>query len=148
MAKRIVNVADPQGNDLSVPGARTRYAIEIHSEGIGTVDSDSIEVVDAIPLETSLVVTDISGPGSGPVRFVDGSPSSTLTYTFTNLSSTTDDLAFSNDGGSSFNYIPTAGVDGTDPAVTHFKVFPAGTMPAPSGSAAPSFTLELDVVID
>ena len=64
---------------------------------------------------------------SGPVRFTDGSPSSGLIYTFTSLASATDDIEFSNDGGSTYTYVPVADGAGLDADVTHIRIRPRGS---------------------
>ncbi len=62
----------------------------------------------------------------GPVAFVDGTPSSGLSYTFISLASAADDVEFSSDGGATYTYSPSDSGDGTDPAVTHLRVNPKG----------------------
>jgi hypothetical protein len=88
-----------------------------------------------------LYVGNVPG-GTGPVLFQDGSPGSGLTYTFTSLSSTTDDVDFSNNNGTSWTYVPTANASGVDPAVTHIRIRPKGSMAAGS-----SFTLLFGYVV-
>jgi hypothetical protein len=91
-----------------------------------------------------LRVADIGGAGSGPVQFVNGSPSSGLSYTFSSLSNGTDDVAFSNDGGATWTYTPVIGSNGTDPAVTHIRINPKGIFNA--GNA--QFTVKLRMRIE
>lgn len=133
---------------LAIPGARARYVIDVQSVGKLPVDNDTVSFVDALPPQTSLIVTDIAGPGSGPVRFTDGATTSALTYAFTSLASTTDDLAFSSNGGASFTYTPTPGANGEDPAVTHIRVEPKGSFAGDGAGPNPSFTLEFDVIVE
>jgi len=102
------------------------YTIVVTNPSARAVDTDSVVVADAIPTNTDLVVTDLNGLGSGPVQFTQGSPTSTLAYTFTSLGAATDSLEFSNDGGATFIYTPTPNANGADPAVTHIRVRPAG----------------------
>jgi hypothetical protein len=123
-------------NPKLIPGGVAEYAILVSNPATYTVSSNTIAIVDATPANSSLVVTNISGAGSGPVSFTQGSPSSALTYTFTSLASTTDDLEFSNNGGATWTYTPVANADGVDPTVTHIRIRPKGTMAAGS-----SFTL-------
>ena len=92
-------------------------------------------VTDAIPANLSLFVGTYA-PGPGPVRFTAGS--SALTYSFTSLTSTADDLEFSNNGGASWSYAPTADADGVDANVTHVRIRPKGSMVPGS-----SFTINL-----
>jgi uncharacterized repeat protein (TIGR01451 family) len=145
LAKRIEFTADPTGGDLSIPGARTRYAIELRNTGTVPIDADSVEIVDAIPAETVLLVSDLGIPGTGPVRFTDGAPASSLSYTFISLSDATDDLEFSSDGGATYTYTPTPDTTGADGSVTHIRINPKGVFA--NGSGPPSATFEFDVLI-
>ncbi|MGH6633946.1 MAG: spore coat protein U domain-containing protein, partial [Sphingopyxis sp.] len=61
-----------------------------------------------------------------------------LTYGFTSLSSTADDLEFSNNGGASWTYAPVADTNGVDANITHVRVRPKRAMAAGS-----SFTINL-----
>jgi trimeric autotransporter adhesin len=107
-------------------------------------------VYDAIPANTDLYVTDIGAAGSGPVAFSNGTPTSALTYTFTSLASTTDDVAFSNDGGATYTYTPVANGNGVDPNVTHIRINPKGTFAGDpvAGAPSPNFTASLRVRIE
>jgi hypothetical protein len=80
------------------------------------------------------------------VAFVNGATSSALTWTFTALNSSTDDLDFSNDGGVTWTYVPTADAQGCDVAVTDIRMRPKGTMPG-QGSGSPSFELRFSVIV-
>lgn len=134
--KSVAVVSDPvnnQSNPKSIPGALQLYTLRLTNQGAGGVDSNSIMLTDPVPPNTALHVLDIAGAGSGPVAFVDGSPSSGLTYTFTSLASTTDSVEFSNDGGVTWTYTPVANANGVDPAVTHIRVRPQGAMAGASG---------------
>jgi len=93
-------------------------------------------------------VADLGAVGSGPVAFQDGTPTSNLTYTFISLASTTDDLEFSDDGGTSFTYVPTANSLGCDPAITHIRILPNGTFPADVGAGSPQAEFTFRVVVN
>ena len=99
-------------------------------------------VTDAVPSGMQLYVGDYGGAGSGPVAFTNGSPSSGLTYTFTSLSSTTDSLSFSNNGGSTYTYAPVPDGNGYDATVTHVRISPSGSLAGQSGGSNPSFQLQ------
>ena len=79
--------------------------------------------------------------------FVNGTPSSALTWTFTSLSSTTDDVDFSNDGGTTWTYVPVPDANGYDAAVTHLRLRPKGTMPG-NGGGDPWFELRFRVTVN
>jgi hypothetical protein len=129
VSKTSVPWSDPVNGTTSpklVPGAVAEYTIAAASPAAYTVTSNSIAVIDATPANMELVVN----TAGGPVAFTSGT--SGLTYTFTSLASSTDRVDFSNDNGTSWSYTPAANANGTDPAVTHIRVRPAGTMAASS----------------
>lgn len=131
-------------NPKSIPGSIQSYTVRYTNQGAGPVDNNSIVVTDPIATNTKLFVGDLGVPGSGPVVFVNGAPSSGLTWTFTALNSTTDDLEFSNDGGVTWTYSPTPDADGCDAAVTHVRMRPKGIMSG-NGGGDPYFELRFRV---
>lgn len=150
VAKQVQVESDPvNGATLPrrIPGSFQLYAVSVSNQGPGPVDGDSVAVTDAIPVNTRLFIGDLGLPGSGPVAFVDGSPSSALSWTYTALNSGSDDLEFSNDGGATWTYVPVADADGCDAAVTHLRMRPRGTMPG-QGVGSPGFELRFRVRVD
>ena len=144
MVKSATTFSDPVNgttNPKSLPGAVKTYTITVTNQGTGASDANSVRLSDPIPTQGEMVVSDIGGPGSGPVLFTQGSPTSGLGYTFTSLGSAADTLEFSNDGGTTWTYTPTPNVNGTDPAVTNFRIAPTGAFAANAGTA-PSFTIQ------
>ena len=141
--KTVSVISDPVNgttNPKYIPGAEVLYTITISNTGLGTVNPDVMTVSDAIPPNLELYV----GAAGGPVTFTDGAISSNLAYTFTSLSNATDDIIFSNNGGSSFTYTPVPNAAGYDAAVTNIRINPKGKMAAWSGSGAyPSYSLAL-----
>ena len=111
-------------NPKFIPGALVEYTIGVSNTGVSPTDTGTISIVDTVPADTKFCIASISG--AGPVRFIDGSPASGLTYSYTSLASATDNLQFSNNGGASWTYTPVADADGCDPAVTHVRVTPSG----------------------
>jgi hypothetical protein len=120
-------------NPKFIPGALAQYTVLVSNAG-GPADNNSVFITDATPPNLAL---NVSGAG-GPVTFTQGTPSSTLTYNFIALADLTDDVDFSNDGGATWTYVPTAAADGCDLTVTHLRINPKGvfignpTPPAPS----------------
>lgn len=82
------------------------------------------------------------------MRVSDGVPASGLSYTFSGLASATDDLAFSNDGGTSYARTPTPDARGCDPSVTHVRINPEGAFGAATGAGAPSLQIAFLFVVD
>ena len=150
LQKTLTTISDPvngTNNPKAIPGALAEYTLTASNSGNSATDNNTITVSDAIPANTALYVNDISGAGTGPIRFVDGSPPSGLSYTFTNLASTTDNVKFSNDGGTSYNYTPSPDVDGVDTNVTNVSITPQGQFLASSGSGNPSFQIKFRVKV-
>ena len=94
--------------------------------------------VQTISADSALRVVDFDGSTAGPILFLDGNPSSGITYTFGGLGDPTDDLYFSNDGGVSYNYTPTADANGVDAAVTHIRIGSTSAFAGDSGLGATS----------
>jgi parallel beta-helix repeat protein len=150
VTKLVAPILDPVSgatNPKSIPGSTQRYSLQVANQGAGAVDNNSVLIVDQIPTNTKMFVGNLGAPGSGPVAFVNGTPSSALTWTFTALNNTTDDLDFSNDGGTTWTYVPTADADGCDAAVTHIRMRPKGTMPG-QGTGSPNFELQFRVIVN
>ncbi len=151
ITKSVVPIDDPingSGNAFSIPGAIMLYTVTIQNSGPGQADAGSLMITDPIPAAGALKVDDILGAGSGPVAFIDGNPSSNLTYTFGGLANAGDDLEFSNDGGSTFTYTPVADPTGCDSAVTHVRIRPGGAFAADTGSGSPSAQFQFRFRID
>ncbi|MGB2929667.1 MAG: hypothetical protein WBB70_12220, partial [Desulfobacterales bacterium] len=128
------------------------FTVAATNQGDGATDADTVFITDPIPANTALFVGDIDGPGpaTGPVLFTDGTPpdDSGLNYTFTSLDNLTDDVAFSNDGGTTYNYIPVPDGDGLDTNVTHLRINPKGTFNAASGGDIPTFEVKFKVRVE
>lgn len=129
-------------NPKALPGATLEYAVAINNSSGFSVTANSMSITDATPAKAKLVVSDINGTGSGPVRFVDGSTSTGLSYAFTALASTTDAVEFSKDNGATWTYTPVAGTAGPDPLVTNIRIKPTGTM---ANSTSATFYLRYNI---
>jgi len=128
-------------NPKAIPGAFVEYQVIVTNPSANPVDVDSIVVTDPMPAQVELQVADFAGAGSGPVQFVDGSPSSGLSYTFTSLDSDTDDLDFADVNGWGFHPAPDG--NGVDADVTALRINPKGSL---DGNNA-QFTLKFRVRI-
>ncbi len=119
-ASVISDTVNGASNPFAIPGATIEYLISFTNPGPGVIDADTITIVDAIPANTTFLNSNIGGPGSGAVAFVDSSPAS-------GLSLTAGGVAYSNDNGATYAYSPAAGAD---PAVTNLRVTLSGAMAA------------------
>lgn len=135
-------------NAKAIPGAVVEYTLAASNSGSGAADNGTIVISDTVPTNTKLYVNDISGSGTGPVRFIDGAPSSGLSYGFTNLVSGTDNISFSNNNGGNYLYTPSPDAEGADSSVTDIQITTVGSFLSPSGSGDPSFQLKFRVIVE
>lgn len=120
----------------SIPGAVVSYTLRVTNSGPGTVDNNTLDVTDPLPAEVDLYLGDLGGPGGGgPVFFVNGSPSSGLSWTYGGLNAPADDLEFFSvaDG---WSYVPLPDGNGFDPLVRSIRMRPNGSM-NPAGGGNP-----------
>ena len=149
VTKLVAPLQDPFNgatNPKNIPGSTVRYTVRVTNQGAGGVDSNTVIISDKLNTGTKMYVRDLGAPGSGPVAFINGTPSSGLTWTFTALNSTTDDVDFSNDNGATWTYVPVADADGCDAAITDIRLKPKGTMPG-QGTGSPTFDLQFRVLV-
>ena len=125
-------------NPRSIPGSKQRTTITLTNTDIVAVDADSLKVILPTPNRGAVA---LDGDGTASTAYVttaEGSPASSLAVTYTTPASTTDDVDFSANGGTSWTYDPTA----APKAVTTVRVRPRGTMAAGS-----SFSVSLPYVL-
>ncbi|HMB57696.1 MAG TPA: hypothetical protein VKM35_10865 [Arenimonas sp.] len=147
--KTVAVISDPFNgavNPKNIPGAFERYTITITNSGSGTVDNNTMVIVDPVPANTELFTGNFSG--GAPYSFVTstGTEATGLTCPFTALGNLTDCVDFSNNGGVSWTYVP----NGTfDPAVTHVRFTLTGAMAAdaPLGAPSPNIAIGFQVRI-
>ena len=129
-------------NPKHIPGGYVHYTITVANPAPYPIDADSVVITDPTPSNVALFVNSLPS-ASAPVLFQDGSPASELAFAYTSLASTTDDVEFSNDGGTNWTYTPVPDGSGFDAAVTNIRVRPKGTMAANS-----SFSLTVRYRVD
>jgi uncharacterized repeat protein (TIGR01451 family) len=145
--KQSVTISDPVNGTVTpkaIPGAIIEYTLTVTNSGNRVVDNNTTVLTDAIPANTSLVLNDIDVPGSGPIKFLEGT--SGLTYTYTTLNSTADNLSFSdgstNNGQLIYNYNPIPDADGIDDNVKHIKISTQGKFKAADVNGTPTFQVK------
>lgn len=145
--KTVAVTSDPVNGTIepkNIPDAEVLYTLRITNTGPGTVDNNTLIITDPIPANTILFVGDLGATGSGPVTFVQGTPTSGLTYTYSSLASLTDDLEFSNDNGATWAYVPTAPYDA---AVNGIRLSPKGVLAGATGGLNPYIDLKFRVKV-
>lgn len=151
VSKAVDTIEDPinlTSNPKAIPGSSILYTLTVENQGSGIVDSNTLEISDPVPSDSCMIVTDIAAAGSGPVDFQDGTPNSGLSYSFVSIGNSSDDLEFSNDGGLTYTYSPTAGTSGCDPLITHIRIRPSGSFAADTGSGSPSAEFLFRVLVN
>lgn len=124
-------------NPKYIPGAEVLYTMTVTNSGQGKVDSGSLVIVDPLPAQTELFTGNL---GSGaPFIFSDGALPGGLTCNFIALGDFTDCVDFSVNG-TTWTYVPNGGFD---PAVTHIRFWPSGSMNADATAGAPSPSFDL-----
>ena len=144
VVKVATTVKDPVNgtvNPKAIPGAVVRYDIVVTNPAANPIDSNTVVITDEVPQHLSLCVAHVSTTGCEAPQFIDGSPASGLTYTFTSLSNATDDIEFYSDGAgpTPWGYSPAASGLGTDSNITKLRISPKGSFNANNAQ----FTLQL-----
>ncbi|EAT12976.1 Tfp pilus assembly protein tip-associated adhesin PilY1-like [Oceanobacter sp. RED65] len=131
----------------AIPNAEVRYKLDIQNPGNISTDLGSTQLTQAIDSQNKMFVNGLSG--SSPIIFTDGIGLSTsgLSYVFNSLNSTSDSIAFSNDNGLNFNYVPTPDTEGYDENVTHFRLNLPGTFKPTYDNNTPGFQIEYQVMV-
>ncbi|HEY5806609.1 MAG TPA: hypothetical protein VIT67_01500, partial [Povalibacter sp.] len=142
--KSVTVESDPvnaTSNPKRIPGSIQLYTVRIANQAAGAVDNNSIQIIDAIPANTSLC-----GLAGAAVTFINGAPSSGLALTYTAPGNTADDVDFSSttSGTPDWSYAPTA-VNGCDSNVRYIRVRPRGTMAGTGVSGNPYFEIQFRV---
>lgn len=140
-AKSVRVESDPFNNTSNpkrIPGSIQAYTIRITNQATGTVDNNSIDIVDTIPAGT--VMCGLAGTA---VTFQNGTPSSGLTFNAaTNVS-----YSSSASGAPVWGYTPSPDATGCDAAIRHVRISPRGTMAASGGSGNPYFEVAFRVKV-
>ena len=125
----------------NIPDANVLYNLRVTNTGAGTVDANMLIITDPIPGNTAMFVGDLGAVNSGPILFVQGSPTSGLAYTFSGLPSGADDVDFFSDIACATPLVPVPPYDAN---VKCIRLNPKGTM---SGGGSPYFELRFKVQI-
>jgi hypothetical protein len=141
MTKLVSTISDPvnASNPKAIPGAVMEYQVLVSNSGAGPADTDAIVITDPIVSTLQLYL----GNPANPAQFTNGVPVSGLTYTFTSLASTTDDIAFYNNGVISFitPLVDANGFDITVPPINYIRINPKGIFNGESGAGNPNFSI-------
>lgn len=121
---------DPTGgsNPKTIPGSLVDYTLALTNPGGYAVNNSTIRIVDRTPNALALMISP-----SPITAFNPGTSGLTLSYS--GPGSTADNVDFSNDNALSWTYVPSPDPTGSDPAVTHIRIRPQGSMASGSNAA-------------
>lgn len=95
--KTVVATNDPSNgvtNRKNIPGAEVLHSLRVTNTGTTATDNNSTVITDPMPANTKLFMGNLGRVMPGPIDFVQGTPTSTLTWAYTSLGNTTDDFVF------------------------------------------------------
>jgi hypothetical protein len=146
-----VNMQDnpeiPGNNDKAIPGAVLRYQLAVKNHGNISATGNSMALVQSLSSDAKLYVNNLYP--SGPILFSNGlgNDVSGLSYNFSSLNSQSDNLSFSNNNGTSYDYIPVADSEGYDSNITHIRLTFTGIIKPVFDQGTPQFNIEYQVKI-
>lgn len=127
-------------NPKRIPGAVVRYTLSVANAGTAAAE-DSISIKDALPGRVKALI------GTTNIGFTDGAQSSQLSFDYDPANAGTDDIGFSDNGGTSYIYTPTADGDGADSSISHLDFSPKGRFGCSNTATPASFSMHYDVMI-
>lgn len=106
---------------FNIPGEDLVYTITVMNHG-DALSTNSLIVIDALPIQLSLSRFAFDGTTVQPIKFVDGIAGASSGLVCCGATQ----LEYSTDGGLSYSYLPPASV--YDSSITHVRVRPSGQM--------------------
>ena len=123
-------ISDPLSgtdNPHAIPGALIEFTIRLTIPATGVDSVSGLRFENPVPATMVLCTDNWAGPDMGPVVWTDGPVKSGLSLNFISLVNTGDSIAFSNDGGASWDYQPQLNRP-CDPDITNLRIVPVGTI--------------------
>jgi uncharacterized repeat protein (TIGR01451 family) len=133
VAKTSAPLATTGPDRFNTPGSEVVYTLTVTNSGGSPVDLNGLVLTDALPTTVSFYNGDFDtgAPGTDPFSLTAGSSGVTLTAA---------NVSYSNNGGSTYTYVPAAGYD---PAVNGVRFAPGGSLAANS-----SFTIRFRALVE
>jgi len=144
--KTYTTVRDPvtaTTNPKAIPGAWIQYDLVVSNQGPDATDAGTVIILDDLPVETSLCITNVCSGFADAVEYDDlASPTPTgLVWNFAT------DVAYSVDG-LDFTYSGVPDAAGFDPLIRFIRVIPTGSMNGTAVSGDPEFFIRYVVRLD
>jgi uncharacterized repeat protein (TIGR01451 family) len=134
-------ISDPvngASNPKRIPGSVLRYTITVTNTGPGAIDAGTLIVTDPLPSDVELCVAAACG---GVLAFVDGSPSSALSFTYASHAT----FSSAAGGGAPYTYTASPNAQGYDPNIRGLRIAPTGAMAGTTGAGTPNFSVGFNV---
>ncbi len=141
----VINDGINGSNPKAIPGSELNMLVTASNAGNISTDLNSTTLIQAIDADTKFYIGDFNG--LGPIDFTDGNDASGLSYTYSDLSNTSDSLSFSING-TTFDHTPVNDGEDYDPTITHIKLEFNGTMKSAMNGITPSFSFEYQVKLE
>lgn len=125
----------------AIIGAKKRVTIVVTNPDIVASDLNSVRVELPTQAGTAIALEGDGASAGAPIKFTDGSPSSTLAFSYTNAGDAADDVDFFADG-TGWAYVPTPGDAPSRRLVKKVRLKPRGKLAAGS-----SFTVTLPYLV-
>ncbi|WP_171982408.1 protein CsuE [Sphingomonas sp. LM7] len=125
----------------AIVGAKKRVTVVVSNPDIVPTDLNSVRVEIPSQAGTALALEGDGASIGAPIKFTDGTPSSTLAFSYTNAGDGADDVDFFADG-TGWAYVPTPGDAVSQRLVKKVRLKPRGKL-APGSS----FTVTLPYLV-
>ncbi|MEM9622647.1 MAG: DUF3344 domain-containing protein [Pseudomonadota bacterium] len=131
-------------NPKAIPDAIVEYVIRVANRN--ALPAANVVLEDTLPADLRIFF----GTPANPFVFIDGSPASGLSFTFSGLGDNTDDIRFSNDGGATFvtPVVDAQGFDATVPKINFVELTPQGSLLGASGGSEPGFEIRFRMRVE
>lgn len=121
ISSRVVSDGVSVSNPKAIPSAIFEYEMTVANIPTNSTSQDGPVIANPVPDQLSLYVGDIGNYGSGPFIYEAASAGSGFECSFSSLSNMSDCVEFSDNGGSSFDYVPMPDRQGFDSNITHVR---------------------------
>lgn len=128
-------------NPKAIIGAKKRVTVVVTNPDIIATDLNTVKIELPTQAGTSIALEGDGASAGSAIKFTDGSPSSTLAFSYTNAGDGADDVDFYS-AGIGWAYVPTPGDTVSQGMVTKVLLKPRGKLAAGS-----SFTITLPYLV-
>ncbi|WP_404338453.1 spore coat protein U domain-containing protein [Sphingomonas sp. MMS12-HWE2-04] len=125
----------------AIIGAKKMMTVVVANPDIVATDLNSVRVEIPTQAKTSIALEGDGASSGAAIKFTDGTPSSTLAFSYTSAGDGADDVDFYADG-TGWAYVPTPGDAVSQGLVTKVRLKPRGKLAAGS-----SFTITLPYLV-